>query len=139
MGCHGVPGRVPSMQLHPPDRYGYTTVADLLYNYRTLQQRVVLTDLEKSKLLRKPLNIQDGKEDGHQGGRRYNPTDEGYLVLKHWAENQPAVQKPANETAPHASRETSRAVERSSSASGLHPGVCSKWYATGPEVQADWI
>lgn len=97
MGCHGVPGRVPSMGLHAPDKYGYTSVADLLYNYRTLQQRVSLTDLEKSKLLRKPLNIQDGKEDGHQGGRRYSPTDPGYLVIRHWAENQLIIQKPKEE------------------------------------------
>jgi hypothetical protein len=96
MGCHGVPGRVPSMTLRPPDEVGYTSVEDLLANYRILQQRVLLTDLPASKLLRKPLNIQDGQEDGHQGGRRYDPTDAGYQILKRWVENQPLVQKTAS-------------------------------------------
>jgi hypothetical protein len=48
-------------------------------------------------MLRKPLNIQDGKEDGHQGGRRYGPMDEGYQILKQWVERQPEVQRPAGE------------------------------------------
>jgi hypothetical protein len=95
MGCHGVRGRVPSLELRAPDEVGYSSVADLLFNYRALQQRVSLADLPASKLLRKPLNVQDGQEDGHQGGRRYAPTDEGYLILKRWAENQPVVQRPA--------------------------------------------
>ena len=99
MGCHGVPGRVPSLYLKAPDKYGYTPVADLLFNYRTLQKKVILTDIERSKLLRKPLNIQDGKEDGHQGGRRYGPSDPGYLLIKEWAEAQPEVQKLADKTA----------------------------------------
>ena len=60
-----------------------------------MQKRVLLTDLEKSKILRKPLNVQDGKEDGHQGGRRYSINDPGYLILKKWVEIQPEVQKPA--------------------------------------------
>lgn len=101
IGCHGVPGRVPSMTLRAPDKFGYIPVADLLFNYRVLQQRVQLNDLERSKILRKPLNVQDGKEEGHQGGRRYNPTDEGYLILKKWVESQPIVQKPADATAEH--------------------------------------
>jgi hypothetical protein len=96
MGCHGLPGRVPSLYLHAPDKFGFMPVADVLYNYRTLQQRVNLTDIERSKLLRKPLNIQDGKEDGHQGGRRYAPGDPGYLILRHWVESQAEVQKAAH-------------------------------------------
>ena len=96
MGCHGLPGRVPSLYLKAPDKYGYTPVADLLVNYRTLQKRVAINDIEKSKLLRKPLNIQDGKEDGHQGGRRYAPADAGYLIIRKWVESQPEVQKPAS-------------------------------------------
>jgi hypothetical protein len=32
----------------------------------------------------KPLNLQTGKEDGHQGGRRYKPGDRGHEILK-WA------------------------------------------------------
>jgi hypothetical protein len=96
MGCHGLPGRVPSLYLHAPDKFGFMPVADVLYNYRTLQQRVNLTDIERSKLLRKPLNIQDGKEDGHQGGRRYAPGDPGYLILRHWVESQSEVQKTAH-------------------------------------------
>jgi len=91
MGCHGVPGRVPSFFLKPVDQYGYQSVPDLLANYREVQSRVNLADPDRSKILRKPLNIQDGKEDGHQGGRRYLPTDEGYLILKRWVENQAKV------------------------------------------------
>ncbi|HEU4753040.1 MAG TPA: hypothetical protein VFU47_08020, partial [Armatimonadota bacterium] len=94
LGCHGVPGRVPSFTLKPVDEYGYISVPDLLFNYRETQARVNLADVEKSKILRKPLNIQDGKEDGHQGGRRYLPQDEGYLLLKKWAENQPKLLQP---------------------------------------------
>ncbi len=97
-GCHGIQGRVPSFYIKPTDEYGYLAVADLLYNYRQLQAKVNLQDLEKSKILRKPLNIQDGKEDGHQGGRRYLPTDEGYLLIKQWVENQPKVQGIATRT-----------------------------------------
>lgn len=93
MGCHGVPGRVPSLGLRAPDKFGFLPVSDMLFNYRTLQGKVNLADIEKSKLLRKPLNIQDGKEDGHQGGRRYAPTDPGYLVIRKWVENQAGVQK----------------------------------------------
>ena len=39
-------------------------------------------------LLRKPLNVQTGKEDGHQGGRRYQAGDPGYRILTNWAMNQ---------------------------------------------------
>jgi len=87
-GCHAVVGRVPSFYMKPADQFGYTPVADLMFNYRVLQSKVRLDEIEKSKILRKPLNIQDGKEDGHQGGRRYTPTDDGYLILKKWAETQ---------------------------------------------------
>ena len=45
-----------------------------------------------SKLIRKPLNVQTGKEDGHQGGRRYQTNDSGYLILKKWVENQVNIQ-----------------------------------------------
>jgi HEAT repeat protein len=92
MNCHGVPGRVPSMQLEAPDGTGYYSVAKLLKNYLTLQQRTNLPDIEQSKLLRKPLNVQTGKEDGHQGGRRYVPTDLGYLIVRRWVLDQPRVQ-----------------------------------------------
>jgi hypothetical protein len=93
MGCHGVPGRVPSFYLKPADDFGYLSPADLLFDYRAMQARVDLKDLERSKVLRKPLNVQDGKEDGHQGGRRYLPQDEGYLLLRQWVENQPKLQQ----------------------------------------------
>ncbi len=88
LGCHGVPGRVPSFTLKPVDEFGYQSVPDLLVNYRAMQARVNPQDPDRSKILRKPLNVQDGKEDGHQGGRRYLPTDDGYLLLKKWVENQ---------------------------------------------------
>lgn len=86
--CHGVPGRVPSLELNRPDDAGFLPVGKLLQNYRKLQKRVKLDDVEKSFLLRKPLNIQDGTEEGHQGGRRYQPKDPGYLILRNWALNQ---------------------------------------------------
>lgn len=92
MICHGEPGRVPSMELNKPDEVGYLPVGKLLANYRILQDRVNLADIEKSKLLRKPLNVQTGEEDGHQGGRRYQPTDEGYQILKKWSQNQSLIQ-----------------------------------------------
>jgi len=93
MICHGEPGRVPSMELYAPDRVGYLSVDQLLANYRLLQQRVRLEEVEKSKLLRKPLNIQTGDEDGHQGGRRYRLTDPGYLILRKWVLNQVELQQ----------------------------------------------
>ncbi len=91
MGCHGIPGRVPSLTLRPTDEFGYQNVTDLLFNYRELQARIDYRDVERSKILRKPLNVQDGKEDGHQGGRRYLPQDEGYLLIKRWVTAQPRL------------------------------------------------
>jgi hypothetical protein len=93
MNCHGMPGRVPSMQLEAPDSTGYFSVDKMLKNYLTLQQRVDLDEIERSKLLRKPLNIQTGKEDGHQGGRRYVPSDRGYQIIRRWVLDQPRVVK----------------------------------------------
>jgi hypothetical protein len=92
MICHGEPGRVPSMELFAPDQVGFLSVEQLLVNYRILQHRVDTGDIMSSKLLRKPLNVQSGKEDGHQGGRRYQPNDPGYLILKAWIENQVVIQ-----------------------------------------------
>lgn len=89
--CHAVPGRVPSMELQPVDGNGYASLARVLKNYLTLQQRVNVTDIESSKLLRKPLNVQTGKEDGHQGGRRYIPSDRGYQIIRRWVLDQPRV------------------------------------------------
>lgn len=93
MHCHGEPGRVPSMELHRPDKVGYLPVDQLLDNYATLQHRVKLSDVEQSKFLRKPLNIQTGQEDGHQGGRRYQPMDPGYQIIRKWVLNQVDLQK----------------------------------------------
>jgi len=93
MICHGQPGRVPSMELHAPDRVGYLPVDKLLANYRILQHRVNLQDVARSKLLRKPLNVQVVGEDGHQGGRRYQPDDPGYQILTRWVNNQSELQK----------------------------------------------
>lgn len=86
--CHGVPGRVPPLELNRPDDAGYLPVGKLLENYRKLQKRVDHNDIEKSFLLRKPLNVQTGQEEGHQGGRRYQPMDTGYLILRKWVLNQ---------------------------------------------------
>jgi hypothetical protein len=89
--CHAVPGRVPSMELAAPDGNGYWSMPKMLKNYLTLQQRVNIADIETSKLLRKPLNIQTGKEDGHQGGRRYLPAERGYQIIRRWVLDQPRV------------------------------------------------
>jgi hypothetical protein len=83
--CHGG-GKVPSMSLEAPDRRSrFLAPRDMWANYRTLLERLNSSDLEQSKLLRKPLNIQTGQEDGHQGGMRYKPGDAGYEILKRWS------------------------------------------------------
>ncbi len=84
LGCHAVPGRVPSMELQGPNPNGYMSKKALWTNYKILMERVNETGVETSKLLRKPLNVQSGKEDGHQGGRRFNPNDRGYEILRRW-------------------------------------------------------
>ncbi|MCS6777553.1 MAG: HEAT repeat domain-containing protein [Chloroherpetonaceae bacterium] len=126
MGCHGVVGRVPSYYMKPPDQFGYISVPDLMFNYRVVQQKVDLANIAQSKLLRKPLNVQDGTEDGHQGGRRYSPTDEGYLILKRWAENQPRVLRPdTSASRPAEAQRTTRLVSPQPPAatrSHLHTG-----------------
>ena len=57
-----------------------------------MQMRVNLSDVEKSKFLRKPLNIQTGEEDGHQGGARYEADEPGYQVIREWVEKQAELQ-----------------------------------------------
>ncbi|MBY0505613.1 MAG: hypothetical protein K2X03_16990 [Bryobacteraceae bacterium] len=84
LGCHAVPGRVPSMELAGPNGNGYMSKKALWNNYKILMERVDEKGVETSKLLRKPLNVQSGKEDGHQGGRRFNPNDRGYEILRRW-------------------------------------------------------
>ncbi|NOT62997.1 MAG: HEAT repeat domain-containing protein [Acidobacteria bacterium] len=91
MKCHAVEGRVPSMYLEGPNGNGYWPVAKMLKNYLTLQQKINLADIETSKLLRKPLNVQTGKEDGHQGGRRYAPSERGYQIIRRWVLDMPRV------------------------------------------------
>src|SRR5437879_5315839 len=93
LGCHGVPGRVPSMGLQPADDNGYLSAKATYANYVTLQERVNELDVENSKLLRKPLNVQSGKEDGHQGGRRFSPGDRGYEILRRWVLDTAALKK----------------------------------------------
>lgn len=93
MSCHGVAGRVPSMELRPADNRGYLSAANTLANYKILLERVSDTNVEQSKLLRKPLNVQSGKEDGHQGGRRYNPEDRAYEILRRWASDTARLKK----------------------------------------------
>jgi hypothetical protein len=85
--CHGS-GRVPSMELAAPDRRtGFLSAQDAWKNYRMLLERINFEDVAQSKVLQKPLNIQTGKEDGHQGGMRYKPGDRGHEVLKRWAQD----------------------------------------------------
>jgi hypothetical protein len=83
--CHGGE-KIPSMSLAAAQRRtNYISPADVWANYRTLLQRINATDVEQSKVLRKPLNIQTGEEDGHQGGMRYKPGDRGHEILRRWA------------------------------------------------------
>jgi hypothetical protein len=84
LSCHGVAGRVPSMELLPAQR-GYLDARAVYGNFQALLERVNEHDVEQSKLLRKPLNVQSGEEDGHQGGRRYNPNDRGYQIIRRWS------------------------------------------------------
>ncbi len=93
ISCHGVPGRVPTLYIEPPDAAGYIPPEGLLGNYRRMQQRVDLHDVERSKFLRKPLNIQSGEEDGHQGGVRYAPDDPGYQLIRRWVLDQARLQQ----------------------------------------------
>ena len=72
------------MQLAPPEENGYLDAEATYRNYTALLERVNEADVENSKFLRKPLNVQSGKEDGHQGGRRYNPGDRGYEIIRRW-------------------------------------------------------
>ena len=92
ISCHGVPGRVPTLYLEAPDAAGYIPPEALLGNYRRMQERIDLHDVEKSKFLRKPLNIQSGDEDGHQGGVRYEAGDPGYGVIRDWVLKQADLQ-----------------------------------------------
>jgi len=82
ISCHGVPGRVPTLYLNPPDAAGYIGPVELLGNYRKMQGRVNLDEVERSRFLRKPLDLQTSQEDGHQGGRRYQPEDAGYQIIR---------------------------------------------------------
>ncbi|MBK5293308.1 MAG: HEAT repeat domain-containing protein [Acidobacteriia bacterium] len=93
LGCHGVPGRVPSMELVPADRSGYMSSKALYQNFKILSERVNENNVEQSKLLRKPLNVQTGREDGHQGGIRFNPNDRGYEILKRWVADVAALKR----------------------------------------------
>ncbi len=93
LGCHGVPGRVPSMPLQAADDNGYLSPKATWANYTSLLERVNEADVEQSKLLRKPLNVQSGKEDGHQGGRRFNPGDRGYEILRRWVLDSAALKR----------------------------------------------
>ena len=92
ISCHGVPGRVPTLYLHPPDDGGYIPANELLTNYRKIQERVDAEDPDRSLFLRKPLNEQTGQEEGHQGGLRYVPEDQGYQILRDWVVRQAALQ-----------------------------------------------
>lgn len=93
ISCHGVPGRVPTLYLNPPDAAGYIAPRELLANYRLIQERVDLTDPEQSLFLRKPLNIQTGQEEGHQGGLRYQEDDPGFQVIRAWVLRQAELQR----------------------------------------------
>ena len=58
----------------------------------SFRARVDLADPERSLVLRKPLNVQTGQEEGHQGGVRYETGDAGYAVLREWVLKQAELQ-----------------------------------------------
>ncbi|MGH9672296.1 MAG: hypothetical protein ACRD44_03885, partial [Bryobacteraceae bacterium] len=93
LGCHAVPGRVPSMELAGPPDGGFMSTANAYRNYRVLLERVNESNVEESRILRKPLNVQSGQEDGHQGGRRYSPNDRGYQIIRNWALDAAALKR----------------------------------------------
>ncbi len=82
------------MPLQPADGNGYLSAKATYANYVALLERVNENDVEHSKLLRKPLNVQSGKEDGHQGGRRFNPGDRGYEILRRWVLDAATLKRP---------------------------------------------
>jgi hypothetical protein len=87
MSCHGVPGRVPPLPIEPAEPNGAITAAKLLENYRKLQALVDPSRPERSRLLLKPLNLQDADEGAHQGGTRFTSTDDpGFAVLRAWVD-----------------------------------------------------
>jgi hypothetical protein len=81
--CHGE--KVPSMMLKAPNRGGFLSAEDTWINYRTLLERIDYDNPEQSRVIRKPLNVQTGEEDGHQGGNRYLPGDRGHEIITRWA------------------------------------------------------
>jgi hypothetical protein len=95
--CHGG-GKIPSLSLNAPERRSkYLSPSDMWANYRTLLERINFRDVENSKVLRKPLNVQTGEEDGHQGDMRYKPGDRGHEILRRWVYDAALVGKTANE------------------------------------------
>ncbi len=93
LGCHAVPGRVPSMELAGAAQSGFLSANAAYRNYRILLERVNESNVEESKLLRKPLNVQNAREEGHQGGRRYAPTDRGYQIIRTWVLDAAALKR----------------------------------------------
>lgn len=91
--CHGS-GRVPSFELSAPDRpTGYLSARDAWRNYRAMLDRVDFRNVEQSKVIRKPLNVQTAEEDGHQGGRGFKLADRGHEIIRRWAEDAAKVAK----------------------------------------------
>jgi hypothetical protein len=93
LGCHAVAGRVPSMELAGAAPSGFLSSSAAYRNYRILLDRVNESNVEESKLLRKPLNVQNAQEEGHQGGRRYSPADRGYQIIRTWVLDAAALKR----------------------------------------------
>jgi len=71
-GCHGVVGRVrqwnwPARRATDDRRQGFVE------RLPALLERVNESEVENSNCCASRLNVQTGKEDGHQGGVRYKP------------------------------------------------------------------
>ena len=96
ISCHGVPGRVPTLYLEARrTRRGTSRPTSCSTTTAKCSNASSLRDVEQSKFLRKPLNIQTGEEDGHQGGQRYEAEDAGYQVIQQWVLKQAELQRVA--------------------------------------------
>lgn len=84
MTCHGIKGKVPPFYLVPPNAAGSISAENLLRNYTELLSKIDRSKPESSSILLKPLDVEVGDGDGHQGGARYIREDPGFKVLEEW-------------------------------------------------------
>src|SRR5690606_10030323 len=113
LSCHGVPGRVPPLFIEPPEPTGRIPPARLLSNYRKLQALIDPENPDRSRVLLKPLDIQDEDEGSHQGGKRFEPGDRGFEILRAWvhSEAERARSRTSADAGDASDRESSEAKE----------------------------